>query len=331
MKFSAGDKVVLKHTQEEGVIVAVMSPDMMEVDVRGITFPVYADDLEHPYLRWFTEKKPVSKPLPKETPAPEKNAKRRLPKGIYLSFLPVYKKDYFDDVIDYFKIFLLNETATDIKFGYDVKVDHKSVFGHEGGLQAFGNVYLHNMQYENMNDQPRFHWQLTDTQNKNMAIEDGILRIRPSKVSEYVQKMMEKNEPSFECLLIDDFKPQKPQPVPEKIVPEKKAAFYTLTGTNTHIEKPKHELDLHIEKLISEKKGLSNAAMLQLQLDTLEKYIYLAVMHRQEMMIVIHGLGKGTLREEVHKLLKTIPEVSRFKNEYSGKYGFGATEVWFRY
>ena len=48
-------------------------------------------------------------------------------------------------------------------------------------------------------------------------------------------------------------------------------------------------------------------------------------------MIVIHGLGKGKLRDEVHTILKQTPEVSRYKNEWSGRYGFGATEIRFRY
>ena len=48
-------------------------------------------------------------------------------------------------------------------------------------------------------------------------------------------------------------------------------------------------------------------------------------------MVVIHGLGKGKLREEVHAILKQMPEIGRFKNEWSGKYGFGATEIYFKY
>ena len=48
-------------------------------------------------------------------------------------------------------------------------------------------------------------------------------------------------------------------------------------------------------------------------------------------MIVIHGLGKGKLREEVMRLLREYKEVAHFKNEYHPKYGFGATEISFEY
>ena len=78
-------------------------------------------------------------------------------------------------------------------------------------------------------------------------------------------------------------------------------------------------------------KGLTNADIIKIQLNTLKHYLQLAIVHRQERMVVIHGLGKGKLREEVHAILKQTPEVTRFKNEWSGRYGFGATEVFFRY
>jgi dsDNA-specific endonuclease/ATPase MutS2 len=100
--------------------------------------------------------------------------------------------------------------------------------------------------------------------------------------------------------------------------------------TSRTLEAPKHEIDLHIEKLVGSPRGMSNAEILKIQLDALQRYLNLAVVHHLDRMIIIHGLGKGTLREEVHAVLKRTPEVARFKNEWSGKYGFGATEVFFR-
>ena len=56
MKFAIGDKVLLKNSGEEGNVFAIINKEMVEVDVNGISFPAYIDDLEHPYLKWFTEK-----------------------------------------------------------------------------------------------------------------------------------------------------------------------------------------------------------------------------------------------------------------------------------
>jgi dsDNA-specific endonuclease/ATPase MutS2 len=70
---------------------------------------------------------------------------------------------------------------------------------------------------------------------------------------------------------------------------------------------------------------------MNIQLKELERQLYLAIMHRQERMIIIHGLGTGALKDAVHRMLKQIPEVKRFSNEWIGNYGFGATEVVFAY
>ena len=332
MKFSIGDKIVLTRSGEEGHVTAFIDKKMIEVEVGGTVFPVYIEDIEHPYLKWFTGKtgKKKAQSPPEQLPVEKiTERKQRLAKGVYLLFMPVYKTEEMEEVVDHLKVHLLNELPQPVKFVYDVRIDQKSEFKHEGTLHAFGNLYLHGVSYTDMNDQPRFHWQLTDTVNDKMEKAEGILRIRPAKLFEHITQMMKNNEPTFSYLLIEDFSPKKkPQPV-EKFDPPVKNKFVTVT-TRT-IEPPKYEVDLHIEALLPNKKGLTNAEIIKIQLDTFQHYLQLAIVHRQSSMIVIHGLGKGKLRDEVHTILKQTPEVSRYKNEWSGRYGFGATEIRFRY
>jgi dsDNA-specific endonuclease/ATPase MutS2 len=42
---------------------------------------------------------------------------------------------------------------------------------------------------------------------------------------------------------------------------------------------------------------------------------------------IIHGVGKGRLKEMIHARLKRHSDVEHFKNEYHERYGWGATEV----
>ena len=333
MKFSIGDRIVLKRTGEEGHVTAYINQQMLEVEVGGTTFPVHLEDIDHPYLKWFTDKNAKKKKQSLSEQLPVEKAegrKQRLAKGVYLSFMPVYKTEDLEEVVDHLKVYLLNELQLAVKFVYDVRLSNKSTFMHEGVLHAFGNVYLHSISYPDMNDQPRFNWQLTDTVNTNMETAEGVLRIRPAKFFEHITHMMKHNEPTFSYPLIEDFAPKKKQEPKEKFEPPAKSKSIPLVTTRT-IEPAKYEIDLHIEALVDNKRGLSNADIVKIQLDTLQHNIHLAIVHRQERMVVIHGLGKGKLREEVHAILKQIPEVSRFKNEWSGKYGFGATEIYFRY
>jgi len=333
VKFSIGDKVILKRTGEEGVVTAPVNNLMVEVTVNGISFPVYIDDIDHPYLEWFTnkskQKKKNTKPAEQIPVEKQEQRRQRLAKGVYLSFFPVYRQEDMEDVVDHMRVYLLNELPQQIKFAYDVRFAHQSQFKHEGNLHGFGNVYLHHISYSDMNDQPRFHWTLSDPGNVAMDIAEGVLRIRPAKLFEHINKLLKDNEPSFSYSLITDFKPR---PKPEQKAPFEsvKKPQYITSRYGSGQEPAKYELDLHIEQLIADHKGMSNAEILRVQLSTLQRYLHLAIVHHQDRMIVIHGLGKGKLREEVHAILKRTPEVSRFKNEWSGKYGFGATEIWFK-
>jgi dsDNA-specific endonuclease/ATPase MutS2 len=90
-------------------------------------------------------------------------------------------------------------------------------------------------------------------------------------------------------------------------------------------------IDLHIEKLSDNWKHLSNFEILTIQLKNFEKFYYLAVAHHQPNLTVIHGIGSGKLRDEIHELLKYKKEVKSFVNQYHPNYGYGATEIYFSY
>ncbi len=331
MKFTVGDKILLKRTGEEGEVIAIIDKLMLEVEVGGTSFPVYMDDVDHPYLKWFTEKKPLKKqaaPVIQVEKIIER--KQRLARGIYFSFIPVFKIEGMEEQVDFLKVHLLNELPVDVRFAYDLKMDQKSVFRHEGTLHSFGNLYLHNVPYAEMNDQPRFHWRLTDISSDKMAPEEGVLRIKPAKLFEHVNNVMFNGDASFSYLLLEDFMIKTKAPGNDLPTPVLPVTTENIV-TRHNIEKPKYELDLHIEELTNNHAGLTNTQIITKQLDTLERYLHIAIVHRQDRMIIIHGLGKGKLRDEVHSMLKRTPEVSRYKNEWSGKYGFGATEVIFKH
>jgi len=333
MKFTVGDKVLLTQTGEEGIITGELGGGMYEVTVRSISFPAYEDQLEHPYLKWFLEQRKAKKrlisgdELPVEKKAP---AAARLPSGVYLSFLPEFKPDILEDVVERFKIYLLNELSETIRFSYEaIDAQGQSLFQHSGSLQPFGNLYLHFFSLEAASMQPRFHWQLEAGEGKDTEAAKGVLRIRPAKLFAHIQELLQNNQPAFNYLLADHLKPAPVATIADKI-PGLQLAPAAGSPVNPLLPPPRYELDLHIEQLTAKHKGMSPAEILKLQLETLEYFLHLAVMHHQERMVIIHGMGKGKLRAEVHRVLKETPEVSTFKNEWEGRYGYGATVVYFR-
>jgi len=90
-------------------------------------------------------------------------------------------------------------------------------------------------------------------------------------------------------------------------------------------------VDLHIEKLTDKWQQMDNYEIVGLQLKTFDKYYDLAVAHMQPSLIVVHGVGTGRLRDEIHDILRLKKEVKSFVNMYDPRFGYGATEIFFQY
>lgn len=89
------------------------------------------------------------------------------------------------------------------------------------------------------------------------------------------------------------------------------------------------EVDLHIEKLVKSKKGMSNYDILTLQTETAKRQIDFAIRNRIPKVVLIHGVGEGILKAELDFLLGRYDGVT-FQDANYQKYGLGATEVYIK-
>ncbi|MEA4936691.1 MAG: DUF2027 domain-containing protein [Paludibacter sp.] len=87
------------------------------------------------------------------------------------------------------------------------------------------------------------------------------------------------------------------------------------------------EVDLHINELVDNTSGLSNADMLQLQMDKFHAVIDENKNKKGQKIVFIHGKGEGVLRNEILKQLKTRYKSFYFQDASFREYGFGATMV----
>lgn len=86
------------------------------------------------------------------------------------------------------------------------------------------------------------------------------------------------------------------------------------------------EVDLHHHELQDGNKNTSDYEKLNLQLDHFRKCMDAAIAHRIKKIIFIHGVGKGTLKQEIIHALQDYEQVRYFDAPYK-KYGFGAIVV----
>jgi len=94
-------------------------------------------------------------------------------------------------------------------------------------------------------------------------------------------------------------------------------------------EIPAPEFDLHIEKLVPNKRGMSNYDILTLQAETAKRHIEFAIKNRIPKIVFIHGVGEGILKSELDFLLGRYGNIAFQDGNYQ-KYGQGATEVYIK-
>ncbi|MEJ6980158.1 DUF2027 domain-containing protein [Pedobacter sp. P351] len=106
-----------------------------------------------------------------------------------------------------------------------------------------------------------------------------------------------------------------------------KESFFSTTEEKKEIEKPSKEIDLHIEKLREDYQFLNKEEILKVQLNHFQKALDAAIVHKLPSIIFIHGVGNGTLRYEIQKVISKHPQVKTYMDAYKDRYGYGATEV----
>ena len=336
MKYEVGDKILVLATDEEGKVVELMNEKMVMIEVRGVKFPAYMDQIDFPYFKMFSQKKTVEKKniyvdnIKREKTVPRK----KIGDGVFLNFLPVFDKDVFeDDVVEKLKIYLINQNEEGYDFKYDLVFNGESSFSLKANIGGLSEFYLHDVSFEDMGDGPKFEFDfsLTNPDKKKAAGHEVFYKLRSKQLFNKIEETQKKNEASFRYELFTHY--------PDRVDEEKvdmsmlgNAGFrvYNADKIRENLSPARSVVDLHIEKLTDHWQQLTNFEILTSQLNNFEKYYELAVAHKQATLIVIHGVGEGILRNEIHDILKLKKEVKSFVNQFHPLYGYGATEIFFK-
>ncbi len=321
MKYQIGDTVLILHSGEEGQVVDIINDQMMSVDVKGVVFPVYMDQVDFPYFKRFTEKK---KEIKKEKQyvddiRKEKTTEKRTADGAWLTFLPVFSPDEFgDDVVEELKLHLVNRTELAYRFVYKLHFFGKPDFELKNTIHPFEDFYLHDIPFSDLNDSPVFEFEfslVTPDKKKADHVESSV-RLKPKQLFARMEELKEKNQATFSQLIFERYPDKR---IDDPVEPGRLAAkgyrVYDARKAKQHLEPPRSVVDLHIEKITDDRKGMSNFEILTLQLRTFEKYYQLALAHHLPGLVVIHGVGEGRLRDEIHDILRLKREVKSFVNQ----------------
>ncbi len=338
MKYEIGDKIIVLHSDEEGKVIEIINDKMVLIEVRGVKFPAYMDQIDFPYFKMFTQKKVVEKKkiyideVRKEKPI----TKKKIADGVFLNFIPIFDKDIFDDdVVEKVKVFLINYNEEDYTFKYKLVFDNHTHFDLNSELRGLSDFYLHDIIFEDLSDAPSFEFEfsLSKEDKKKAPYYERAFKLRGKQLFKKIEELQSRNQPSFsfELFLIYPDKIEEAEKVDLSKLGNAGFRLYEASRAKEHLPPARSVVDLHIEKLTDTPEYLSSYEMLDLQLNTFEKYFELSVLNKANTLIVIHGIGEGKLRTEIHERLKQKSNVKSFVNQYHSLYGYGATEIYFSY
>jgi hypothetical protein len=362
MKFEPGDKVALKKTAEEGIVISILDKKMVVIAINGIEFPVFESEIEHPYFNWFTDKKFITKKADKvyiDNIPKEKHKTANLASfGMHLVMMPVYKNISDDDVIEKVKVYISNNQAQAYGFHYYFASLDGETFTINSEVAAYSDFYLHDISYEHLATNPYFEFSCAEIiSNIQSSINQfqTEFSIKPKKLFSLLQEMHFANKPFFTHFLFNT-QPHLANAVQADVTPwapkQQKTVFEPKNNTaNTEktilpvpkpiIVKPEfsieqyftnpYEIDLHIEKIFADHINLSSEEKINFQLEIFAKALDMAILKGQNSLIIIHGVGKGVLKNKIHELLNQTKQVHSYVNQFDNRYGFGATEIFFGY
>jgi hypothetical protein len=368
MKYQVGDPIIVLSSKEEGKVLEILSKDMLKVLVGGTSFPIFMNEVDHPYLYWFTDKNKMAKATttkhaietsPLLMRAKQENYEQtKYPRGLKLIFIPVYKGNSFDDVIEKVRVYLSNNLNQRFSFNYYFEARDGEHFDLRSELLPYQDFYVHDVGYEHLATKPLFEVQGSEIVDDivstitNFAV---VHKIKPKQLVEILHHMHEEGSAYFDYDIIKVETLRTIVPVRPHLAVQTKAPAAVVKGTKPKLQEPaeeqplspepalpyepdwddlfigEYEVDLHIEKIHPNHALLAAGDKLAFQLLATEKVLEIARIRGLNTLILVHGNGKGVLKKEIFLLLDQTKWVHSYVNKEDKRYGLGATEIFLGY
>lgn len=346
MLFAIGTRVKFLHSKDEGVVTAILDNGMVNVllEDEGLEIPAFEEDLMR--AEDYIDKSPSVKAkiipgkqdksyVPPERPEIESQYAILRSHGIQIGFEPIEAKS---GLTEKYNLYLINDTRHDVVYNFTLRVKGQNPINYNGKLIRLSTFYVCDMPFDQLNDSPILEmecWRLTTEGLKDHQQKQ--LRIKPKQFFKAFKTAPLLNKQVYLFKLFERLLPKD-----EKKKEDLKT--YTQRNVRPGFQGPKGienfevhdinefatfnaELDLHIEKLVPDSSKMSTGDILRIQMNTFERYLERAIRLGIPKVFIIHGVGKGRLKDSIATRLLQTPEIKSFKNEYHPRYGYGATEI----
>lgn len=256
--------------------------------------------------------------------------------NIYLAYVPVDIKEVTSTP---FETYLVNDSNYTIFYTYANKENQSCHLRSQGLIEPNTKLFLEEFDKSQLNDLERVVVQLVAFKDgKPFALKPAVsVELRIDVVKFYKLHTFQENDffedPALIYTIVSDDQPVKQLFVSAEDVqealkqkkdgqPARKSASPQKEDRNALVE-----VDLHINALLDNIHGLSNADMLQYQL---KKFVEVMERYKNQhgkRIVFIHGKGEGVLRKAIQDELKRHYPRCKYQDASFQEYGFGATQV----
>lgn len=326
MKLRIGDKVRFLNEVGEGIITRFKDKDTVFVEVQ--------DGFEIPYLCKHLVPIHTELILNPEVENMEMELETILSDSIYFIIEPDHDMPML--VSDY-KFYLFNSSSYNVSFTYSVKDNEYFQTLKHGELGAYQKVFLKQVK-KNFFQEYVYH-KIECLFYKNMHYKSQIPLAEILYINEKIisqSSLIEHNEFKFKVyayILKENFLDK--EIIEQTLRPEDMTRLKSIKEfkqpqkksiAKQRIKDLTREIDLHIEELVDSHSGMTNAQILNIQLERFEREMEYCLSNGIKKLIAIHGVGNGKLKQEIILILKSIDGISYHDAPYKN-YGFGATEI----
>lgn len=247
---------------------------------------------------------------------------------VLLAFLPQEDTSNFDT-------YIVNSSTYHFKYTISRFLSGEMILYNQGDIEPGLKMYLGSYAPGNMNDEEHFRVQgifYNEGFYKHLPPVDLQFRLKTAELF----NAREREESDYflqPAILLTIHSWKEKQVEPEiKIDPEEiKKAMYTKGDKKPEPKKKKkplaEEVDLHIQQLVDDHSSMDNAEILDIQLSTFRTRLESAILHRENRIVFIHGVGNGKLKLELRRILDSEYKQVRYQDASFKEYGYGATMV----
>ena len=338
-----GDKVRFLNAVGGGVVKSVINKTMVSVeDNDGFEVPtpiselVVVDDSvsmdpERRTSRPRTPEKKEEQVVVKEQPKAE--PKYVAGKDTPVCFLAFVPQNEANPVEGELKVYLVNDSNNFMLYNYSHLKNKMYRSVESGKMNPNSKRYMESFSRFDLNELPEFQFQLLFFREESPNMESPVVKsLRLNPVKFYRQNSYEKTKYFVQNTIIFSLLEQDmdaemaklTEPELTKMVSEKDESKVVVK----RIVSPELvEIDLHIHELLEDIRGLSNHEMLEVQMGRFRNELDTAIENGTKRIVFIHGIGNGTLKQELRQELTTKYKKYYFQDASFKEYGYGATMV----